>query len=269
MIGLGVFQVPPEQTERVVLQAIEAGYRHFDTAACYANEVGVGRAVRRCGLAREDLFITTKLWIQDAGYTSAKAAFDRALDRLRLDYVDLYLVHQPFGDYYGAWRAMEDIYHKGCVRAIGVSNFHTDRLVDLIEHNEVVPAVNQIETHVFHQREEDLRVMRERGVAHESWSPLAEGRSEMFRQPTLITISELHGKSVAQVVLRWLIQRDIIAIPKTVRVKRMRANLDVFDFQLSEEDMRRIAAVDTGGGPSLDHRSPKIASSLSRLRFEI
>src|SRR6478672_7876855 len=205
ILGFGVFQVPADDTETVVSQALDTGYRHIDTAASYQNEEAVGRALNGSGIPRDELFVTTKLWMEHAGYDATQAAFQRSLDRLGLDYVDLYLIHQPFGDYYGAWRAMGELNRQGRARAIGVSNFHPDRLVDLIAHNDITPAVNQIETHVFYQRADDHQVMREYGVAHESWGPFAEGRNDMFSDPILTSIGQAHGKSVGQVVLRWLI----------------------------------------------------------------
>ena len=268
VLGLGVYQVPPKQTETVVLQALEIGYRHVDTAACYGNEEAVGRALKRSGISRADLFVTTKLWVQDAGYNAAKRAFGRALDRLGLDYVDMYLIHEPFGDYYGAWRAMQKLLNSGYIRAIGVSNFHSGRLVDLIEHNDITPAVNQIETHVHYQRGDDFVVMRDRGVVHESWSPFAQGENSVFADPSLSAIGESHGKTCAQVVLRWLIQRGIVAIPKTVHIERLRENYNVFDFELSTEDMTRIAAMDTGTTAFVDHRDPEIVAAMSTYRFE-
>jgi 2,5-diketo-D-gluconate reductase A len=269
ILGFGVYQVPAEQTEHVVVQALETGYRHIDTAASYQNEGAVGRALNSSGIPRDELFVTTKLWMEHAGYDSTKAAFGRSLDRLRLDYVDLYLIHQPFNDYYGAWRDMEELLQQGRVRAIGVSNFLPDRLVDLIAHNGVTPAVNQIETHVYYQRAEDHRVMREYGVQHESWGPFAEGRNNMFSDPTLTAIGEAHGKSVGQVVLRWLIQREVIVIPKSVRVERMQENFDIFEFELSTDEMEQIAAMDTGDSLFFDHRDPAIVSQFSERHLDV
>ena len=269
ILGFGVYQVPAQQTEGVVADALDTGYRLIDTAASYLNEEAVGRALNSGVAAREELFVTTKLWVQDAGYDRAKAAFQRSLDRLGLDYLDLYLIHQPYGDYYGAWRAMEELYHQGRVRAIGVCNFHPDRLVDLIEHTDVTPAVNQIETHVYYQRTEDHRIMRERAVQHESWGPFAEGKNNMFTDPLLTSIAETYGKSVAQVVLRWLIQSDIVAIPKSVRATRMQENFDVFDFELTGEEIERIAAMDTGASLFFDHRDPVMVAQLSSRHLDI
>ena len=269
ILGFGVYQVPAQQTEGVVADALDTGYRLIDTAASYLNEEAVGRAFNSGVAAREELFVTTKLWVQDAGYDRAKAAFQRSLDRLGLDYLDLYLIHQPYGDCYGAWRAMEELYHQGRVRAIGVCNFHPDRLVDLIEHTDVTPAVNQIETHVYYQRTEDHRIMRERAVQHESWGPFAEGKNNMFTDPLLTSIAETYGKSVAQVVLRWLIQSDIVAIPKSVRATRMQENFDVFDFELTGEEIERIAAMDTGASLFFDHRDPVMVAQLSSRHLDI
>jgi 2,5-diketo-D-gluconate reductase A len=269
ILGFGVYQIPDDQTEDVVTQALNSGYRHIDTAASYQNEEAVGRALKNSGVGRDELFVTTKLWMEHAGYDATTAAFSRSLDRLGLDYVDLYLIHQPFNDYYGAWRAMEKLLQQGRARAIGVSNFHPDRLVDLIAHNEVTPAVNQIETHVFYQRGEDHGVMEEYGVHHESWGPFAEGRNNMFTDPTLAAIGEGHGKSVGQVVLRWLIQRDVIVIPKSVRAERMRETFDVFDFELTADEMDRIGAMDTGKSLFFDHRDPVIASEFSKRHIDV
>lgn len=269
LLGFGVYQIPAEQTESVVAQALQTGYRAVDTAASYQNEEAVGRAVAGSGIPREELFVTTKLWMESAGEGATTAAFERSLDRLGLDYVDLYLIHQPFNDYYGAWRDMERLLAQGRVRAIGVSNFHPDRLADLIAHNDVTPAVNQIETHVFYQRSDDHRVMNEYGVRHESWGPFAEGRNNMFTNPTLAEIAEEHSRSVGQVVLRWLIQRDVIVIPKSVRPERMRENFDVFDFDLTAEQMDRIAALDTDTSLFFDHRDPAIARDFAKRHIGV
>lgn len=271
ILGFGVFQIPDEETQAAVEAALDAGYRHLDTAASYLNEEAVGLAIKNSGLARDELFITTKLWIQHAPAGSVqddtKRAFDNSLRRLGLDYVDLYLIHQPLGDYYSEWRAMQELHQDGLARAIGVSNFHLDRLVDLIDHNEIVPAVNQIETHPFHQRAADQAMMRERGVQIESWGPFAEGKNNLFTNPLLSSIADAHGKSVAQVVLRWLIQRDVVVIPKSVRPERMAQNLDVFEFTLTDEQMSRIAALDTGASLFFDHRDPAMVSWLGNRRI--
>ncbi|WP_431837980.1 aldo/keto reductase [Cellulomonas sp. Y8] len=267
-LGFGVYQVSDEEAERVVTDALAAGYRHIDTAAAYENEAAVGRAIAASGIARDELFITTKLWIQDAGETPAKAALQRSLDRLGLDHLDLFLIHQPFGDVYGSWRAMQQANADGLTRAIGVSNFYPDRLIDLIDHNEVTPAVNQIETHPFFQRTADHAILRERGVQHEGWGPLGQGRDDLFTNPVLIEIAAAHGKSVAQTVLRWLLQRDVVVIPKSSRPERMRENLDVFDFALTDEQMAQIATLDTGASSAFDHRDPASVAWLGTYRFD-
>jgi 2,5-diketo-D-gluconate reductase A len=262
ILGFGVFQIPPDQTEQAVTDALATGYRHLDTAQAYQNEEAVGRAIATSGIPRAELFVTTKLWVQDG----AKRAFEQSLARLGLDYLDLYLIHQPFGDYYSSWRAMQDLYKQGVVKAIGVANFYPDRLVDLMDHNEVTPAVNQVETHPFFQRQDYQQLMGERGVQLESWGPFAEGRNNLFSDPTLSQIGAAHGKSVAQVVLRWLIQRQVVVIPKSVRPERMAENFDVFDFQLTDEEMGRIAAMDTGASVFFDHRDPEMVSRIGNVR---
>jgi 2,5-diketo-D-gluconate reductase A len=267
LLGFGVFQMnDAEECERCVAEAISAGYRLIDTAAAYGNEVAVGNAIRGSGVARGDLFITTKLWVQDAGYERARQAFERSMQRLQLEYLDLYLIHQPFGDVHGSWRAMEELYREGRIRAIGVSNFHPDRLMDLIVHNQVVPAVNQIETHPFHQQIETQKFLQENGVQIESWGPFAEGRNGMFEQELLRQIAGTHQKSVAQVILRWLTQRGVVAIPKSVRRERIVENLNVFDFTLSPEEMAAIATLDTRTSSFFDHRDPNIAKALGQAR---
>ena len=263
ILGFGVFQIPPDETEQAVVTALEVGYRLFDTAASYQNEDAVGRAVRSSGVPRDELFITTKLWIQDPGESNARAAFERSLERLGLDRVDLYLIHQPLGDYYSSWRAMEQLHAEGLARAIGVANFYPDRLVDLIEHNHVTPAVSQIEVNPFFQRQPDQELMRSHGVQMESWGGFAEGKNNLFTDPLLAEIGDAHGKTVAQVVLRWLIQRDVVTIPKSVRRERMKQNLDVFDFALADQEMARIATMDTGASVFFDHRDPAMVSSLN------
>jgi 2,5-diketo-D-gluconate reductase A len=272
ILGFGVYQIPPEETQAAVEAALAAGYRHLDTAAAYGNEEELGAAVKASGIAREELFITTKLWVQHAPTGSVedetRRAFGSSLTRLGMDYVDLYLIHQPLGDYYSEWRAMQQLNKEGLARAIGVSNFHSDRLVDLIDHNEIVPAVNQIETHPFHQRTEEQELMRGRGVQIESWGPFAEGRNNLFTDPLLKEIAEAHGKTVAQVVLRWLIQRDVVVIPKSVRPERMAENFDVFDFALTDEQMGRIATLDTDESLFFDHRDPVMVSRLGGHRVD-
>ncbi len=267
ILGFGVFQIPAEDTEQVVVEAIAAGYQALDTAASYSNEEAVGRGIKASGIAREELFITTKLWVEHQGEEKARRAFEASLEKLGVDYLDLYLIHQPFGDYYGSWRAMEKLNQEGLARAIGVSNFYPDRLVDLSEHNEITPAVNQVETHPFFQRADYQELLRERGIRIESWGPFAEGRNDLFTNPTLTEIGGAHGKSVAQVVLRWLIERGVIVIPKSVRAERMRENLDVFDFELAAEEMARIATLDTGQSLFFDHRDPAIAAQFAQRRL--
>ena len=269
VLGFGVYQVGETVCEQCVRDALAAGYRSIDTASAYLNERAVGRAIRRSGVPREELFITTKLWVQDAGYESTKRAFAKSLERLQLDYFDLYLIHQPFGDVYGSWRAMEELYREGAVRAIGVSNFQPDRLVDLILHNEVVPAVNQVETHPFCQQAEAAAVMASEGVQIESWAPFAEGRNNLFGNGTLVSLAAKYRKSVAQVVLRWLIQRGVVVIPKSVRPERMAENIDVFDFHLAPEDMDLIATLDTRRSCFLSHRDPETVKWLGTMKYEM
>ena len=269
VLGFGVYQVEETVCEQCVCDEIAAGYRSIDTASAYLNERAVGRAIRRSGVPREELFITTKLWVQDAGYESTKRAFAKSLERLQLDYLDLYLIHQPFGDVYGSWRAMEELYREGAVRAIGVSNFQPDRLVDLILHNEVVPAVNQVETHPFCQQTEAAAVMASEGVQIESWAPFAEGRNNLFGNGTLVSLAAKYRKSVAQVVLRWLIQRGVVVIPKSVRPERMAENIAVFDFHLAPEDMDLIATLDTRRSCFLSHRDPETVKWLGTMKYEM
>ena len=267
ILGFGVFQIPEaEECERCVVDAISAGYRLIDTAAAYGNEAAVGAAIKRSGVAREDLFITTKLWIQDAGYERARQAFERSMQRLQLDYLDLYLIHQPYGDVYGSWRAMEELYREGRIRAIGVSNFHPDRVMDLIVHNQVTPAVNQIETHPFCQQIETQAFLAENGVQIESWGPFAEGRNNMFENALLRSIADSHHKSVAQVILRWLTQRGVVAIPKSVRLERIAENFNIFDFDLTPEEMAAIATLDTKTSSFFDHRDPKMVKWLGEAK---
>ncbi|HEX2863726.1 MAG TPA: aldo/keto reductase [Deinococcales bacterium] len=264
ILGFGVFQIADlAECERAVTEALETGYRLLDTAASYGNEEAVGRAIRNSGLSRNELFVTTKLWIADAGEGRTRAAFQRSLDRLGLDYLDLYLIHQPYGDVYGAWRDLQALNREGRARAIGVSNFHLDRLVDLIDHHEIAPAVNQVETHVFHQRADDQARMQQLGVQIESWGPFAEGRNDFFTNPTLTGIARAHGRSVAQVALRWLVQRGVVVIPKSVRRERMTENFQVFDFELSSAEMQAIAALDTGQSLFFDHRDPDAVHRLN------
>jgi 2,5-diketo-D-gluconate reductase A len=269
ILGFGVFQIPEEDTEQAVVDALSVGYRHLDTAASYMNEEAVGRAIKQSAIPRDALFVTTKLWIQEnPAEANTRRALEQSLGKLGLEYLDLYLIHQPFGDYYGEWRAMEAAYKEGLVRAIGVSNFFPDRLVDLIEHNDVLPAVNQIETHPFFQRAADHDVMVEHNVQHESWGPFAEGRNNLFSDPTLSEIGKKHGKSVAQVVLRWITQRDIVVIPKSVRRERMEQNMDIFDFELTDAEISRIAKMDKDESLFFSHRDPAMVKQLGQRRID-
>jgi len=268
ILGFGVFQVPDAaECERSVRDALDIGYRLIDTAAVYMNEEAVGRAIRGSGIAREQVFVTTKLWIQDAGCEKAKKAFGTSLRKLGLDYIDLYLIHQPFGDVHGAWRAMEELHAQGRAKAIGVSNFAPDRLIDLILHNEVVPAVDQIETHPFCQQIETHQFLQDHQVQIESWGPFAEGRNGIFTNPVLADIGARHGRSVAQVILRWLTQRGIVAIPKSVRKERMAENFAIFDFELTPEDLLAIRALDTRTSLFFDHRDPAMVQRLSEVKL--
>ena len=254
MEGFGVFQIPEEDCEEAVRTAIEEGYQLIDTASSYQNEEAVGRAIRSCGVPREELFITTKAYIQQMGYEKTKEAFAESLDNLGLSYLDLYLVHMPFGDYYGAWRAMEELYEAGKIRAIGVCNFQPDRLLDLCCNAKVIPQINQIERHPHYQRAEDLALMQELGVQPQAWAPFAEGLKGMFTEPVLLEIAEKHGKTPAQVILRWNVQQGVIVIPKSVHKERMEENLAIWDFALDDADMQKIASLDTGCPSMLDTR---------------
>ncbi|MES5261671.1 aldo/keto reductase [Priestia megaterium] len=270
ILGFGVYQIEDaKQCEQAVYDALIAGYRLIDTAAAYMNEEAVGKAIKRSDIPREEIFITTKLWIQDAGYENAKKAFAKSLKRLQVDYVDLYLIHQPFGDVYGSWRAMEELYREGKIRAIGVSNFYPDRLVDLISHNEVVPAVNQVETHPFCQQIESHNLMKENNIQIMSWGPFAEGRNNMFQNEVLVSIAKKYNKSVAQVILRWLTQREIVAIPKSVHKERITENFNIFDFELNQEDMETITALDTKESVFFSHREPDFVKWLGNVKFNI
>jgi 2,5-diketo-D-gluconate reductase A len=270
ILGFGVFQVKDlAECERSVIDAIDTGYRLIDTAASYGNEEAVGKALKKTGVKREDLFITTKLWIQSDGQEGAKKAFERSLKRLQLDYLDLYLIHQPFGDVYGEWRAMQELYREGRVRAIGVSNFQPDRLMDLIIHNEILPAVNQIETHPFHQQMDAQKFLKENNVQMESWGPFAEGKNNIFQNELLASIGKKYNRTIAQVILRWLIQRGVIAIPKSVRKERMEENFKIFDFELSIEDMESIRSLDTKTTSFFDHRDPAMVKWLGERKLEV
>ncbi len=268
ILGFGVFQVPdPVECERSVRDAIDVGYRLLDTAASYGNEEAVGAAIKGHGIDRSELFVTTKLWVQDASYESAKAAFERSINKLGLDYLDLYLIHQPYGDVYGAWRAMEELHKAGRIRAIGISNFYPDRLVDFVLHNEVKPAVNQIEIHPFHQQTDAVKILEEYGVKPEAWGPFAEGKNGLFTNEVLQPIADKHGKSIAQVVLRWLTDRDIVAIPKSVRKERMAENFDIFDFDLDAGDLDAIAKLDQNASSFFDHRDPAMVKWLGERKL--
>ena len=270
ILGYGVFQIPdPQECERCVVEAIGSGYRLIDTAASYLNEEAVGRGIKNAGVPRTDLFVTTKLWVQDTGYERTQQAIEKSLRRLQLDYLDLYLIHQPFGDVHGSWRAMQDSLKAGKVRAIGVSNFHPDRLMDIIGFNDVVPAVNQIEVNPFHQQEESVAFMRENGVQAEAWAPFAEGRNNLFQNEALVDIGRKHGRSVGQVVLRWVVQRGIVALAKSVRKERMEENLRVLDFALDEADMARISQLETGESSFFSHRDPARVKWMSERHLDI
>lgn len=268
ILGFGVFQIRDhDECVASVESALEVGYRSIDTAASYFNEEAVGKAIAQSGIKRDELFITTKVWVDSAGEDAALRAFDASMKKLGLDYLDLYLIHQPYGDVYGSWRAMQRLYSEGRIRAIGVSNFYPDRLLDLIMHNEIAPHVNQIETHPFLQRVEFQALMQSKGVQIESWAPFAEGRNDLFTNQVLAAIGEAHGKSVAQVVLRWLIQRDVVVIPKSVNPARIAENFNVFDFELSAADMDAIAQLETGESLFLDHRSVEATERIGGYKL--
>jgi diketogulonate reductase-like aldo/keto reductase len=270
ILGFGVFQIAdPAECERSVIDAIEVGYTHIDTAASYMNEEAVGRGIRQSGVVREKLFITTKLWIQSQGYEGTLKAFERSLKRLQLDYVDLYLIHQPFGDVYGEWRAMEELYRQGKIRALGVSNFQPDRLMDLMIHNQIAPMVNQIEVNPFQQQIDSQKFLDENGVRVEAWAPFAEGRNNIFQNETLLAIAEKHNKSVAQVILRWLVQRGIIALAKSTRKERMLENVSVFDFELSADDVAAMTTLDTKTSSFFDHRNPEVVKWLGNRKLDV
>lgn len=270
ILGFGVYQISdPKECERSVSDALQTGYRLIDTAAAYMNEKAVGNAIRSSDVARHEIFVTTKLWVQDAGYERTRKAFDKSLAKLQLDYLDLYLIHQPYGDVYGSWRAMEELYREGKVRAIGVSNFQPDRVMDLIVHNEVTPTVNQIETHPFCQQIETQRFLQENGVQIESWGPFAEGKNNLFSNELLAAIGSNYGKSIAQVVLRWLTQRGVVAIPKSVHEKRSAENFTIFDFELAPEDMEAIATLDREESSFFDHRDPEIVKWIGASKLDI
>jgi diketogulonate reductase-like aldo/keto reductase len=270
IVGFGVFQMTDQdECERSVVDAIDAGYRLIDTAASYMNEEAVGRGIKKSGIPREELFITTKLWVQDASYEGAKMAFEHSMKRLGLDYLDLYLIHQPYGDVHGAWRAMEELYQAGKIRAIGISNFHPDRVMDLIMHNKVVPAVNQIEVNPFNQQIDTQKFLQENNVQTEAWAPFAEGRNNIFENEILTSIAKKYNKSVAQIILRWLVQRDVVVLSKSVKKERIIENLDIFNFELSEEDAEAIKTLDTKTSCFFDHRDPEWVKMLSSRKLDI
>jgi 2,5-diketo-D-gluconate reductase A len=270
ILGFGVFQITdPTECERSVVDAIQTGYSHIDTAASYQNEEAVGRGIKQSGVAREKLFITTKLWIQSHGYEGTRKAFENSLKRLQLDYIDLYLIHQPFGDVYGEWRAMEELYQQGKVRAIGVSNFAPDRIMDLMIHNKITPVVNQIEVNPFHQQIDTQKFLQDNSVQVEAWAPFAEGRKNIFQNELLLSIAAKHKKSVAQVILRWLSQRGIIVVSKSIRKERMIENISVFDFELRKEDMAAITTLDTKTSSFFDHRNPEMVKWLGTRELDI
>jgi 2,5-diketo-D-gluconate reductase A len=270
ILGFGVFQITDScECERSVVDAIQTGYSHIDTAASYQNEEAVGKGIKQSGVAREKLFITTKLWIQSNGYEGTRKAFENSLKRLQLDYIDLYLIHQPFGDVYGEWRAMEELYQQGKVRAIGVSNFPPDRIMDLMIHNKITPAVNQIEVNPFHQQIETQKFLQDNNVQVEAWAPFAEGKNNIFQNELLLLIAAKHKKSVAQVILRWLLQRGIIVLAKTTRKDRMIDNISVFDFKLSPEDVASITTLDTKTSSFFDHRNPEMVKWLGNRKLDV
>lgn len=265
MLGYGVYQVDPAECERCVLDAISVGYRSIDTAQAYNNEEGVGEAITKCGVKRDELFITSKVWISNGGYEKAKASIDESLKKMKTDYIDLMLIHQPFNDYYGSYRAMEEAYKAGKLRAIGVSNFYPDRLIDICQFVDVVPAVNQVETHVFQQQQKAHEIMEKYGVKHESWGPFAEGRKDYFANPVLVEIGKKYGKSSAQTALRFLLQSDVIVIPKSTHKERMIENLNVLDFTLTDEDMKAIRTLDEESSAFFSHYDPSTVEFLTSL----
>jgi diketogulonate reductase-like aldo/keto reductase len=270
ILGFGVFQITDaSECERSVVEAIQTGYNHIDTAASYQNEEAVGRGIKQSGVEREKLFITTKLWIQSNGYEGTLEAFERSLKRLQLEYLDLYLIHQPYGDVYGEWRAMEELYGQGKVKAIGVSNFQPDRIMDLMIHHKIAPAVNQIEVNPFHQQIDTQKFLQDNSVQVEAWAPFAEGKNDIFQNELLLSIAAKHKKSIAQVILRWLVQRGVIVLSKSVRKERMTENISVFDFELSAEDMAEITTLDTKTSSFFDHRNPEMVKWLGNRKLDV
>ncbi|MEH6765832.1 MAG: aldo/keto reductase [Aequorivita antarctica] len=268
ILGFGVFQIPnAKECEQAVVNAIESGYRLIDTAASYMNEEAVGNAIKKSDVPREELFITTKLWVQDAGYENTLKAFEKSLNKLQLDYLDLYLIHQPYGDVFGSWRAMQELYKAGKIKAIGVANFHPDRVMDLMVNSGFTPAINQIETHPFHQQIEAQKFLQENNIQIQSWGPFAEGKNNIFQNEVLTGIGKKYNKTAAQVILRSLTQRGVIVIPKSVRKERMEENFNIFDFELSTEDMKNIESLDTNESLFFDHRNPVMVKSLSEYKI--
>ncbi len=268
MLGFGVFQIPDlKKTEEAVSNALEVGYRLIDTAASYKNEEAVGAAIKNSNIKREDIFVTSKLWVQDYKYEDALKGFETSLKNLKLDYIDMYLLHKPYGDYYGAWRALEKLYKEGLIRAIGVTSFWNERLADLFNMNEIKPALNQIETNVWNQKWEEEKFMKENNITHQAWAPFAEGNNDIFNNPVLKEIANKYEKTTGQIMLRWLLQRDIAVIPKSVRKERMKENFDVFGFELKEEDMQKIKELDTRKSTIYDEIDPKIALSIGQMKI--
>ena len=269
ILGFGVFQITDlEECENSVIEAIKSGYRLIDTAASYKNEVAVGNAIKKCGVPREELFITTKVWVEDVTYEKTKKAFYKSLEKLQLDYLDMYLIHQPYNDVFGAWRAMEELYEEGKIRAIGVCNFSPDRLVDLSINSKIKPAINQIETHPFCQQIEPHKILKDENIQHQSWGPFAEGKEGIFENELLKSIGKKYNKSIAQVILKWLIQRDIVAIPKSVKIERMVENINIFDFELSDEDMSKIATLDKNQSSFFNHSDVAMVKWLCERKLE-
>lgn len=267
ILGFGVFQIPDAaECEKVVMEAIESGYRLIDTAASYMNETAVGNAIKKSGVPREEFFVTTKIWVQDIGYEKTMKAFEKSMNKLQLDYLDLYLIHQPYGDIFGSWRAMQELVQQGKIRAIGVANFHPDRVMDLMVNSGFAPAVNQIETHPFLQQTENQQFLQENNVQIQSWGPFAEGKNNIFQNDVLLSIGDKYNKSVAQVILRWLTQRGVVVIPKSVRKERMEENFNIFDFELSADDLKAIATLDTNQSLFFDHRDPNMVKWLGEYK---
>lgn len=268
-LGFGVFQIPQEQTKDAVVNAIQAGYRHIDTAQSYMNETEVGEGIKASGIDRSELFVTTKVWIENVNYEDTLKSIERSLERLQLDYIDLVLIHQPYNDVYGSWKALEELQENGKIKAIGVSNFGVDRVVDLGIHNKVQPQVNQIEINPFHQQENEVQSLQKEGVLVEAWAPFAEGKNNLFSNETLQNIGDKYGKSIAQVVLRWLVERDIVVLAKSVNPERMKQNLDIFDFELTDEDKAQIATLDSNDSQFFSHADPEMIKALTSRRLDV